>query len=70
MAEGDEQRLTAAPRILFACIPVFAIETEGKEIEVSVEGDAWVGVDGVGDSEKEKRDEGGYGEHDGRRRPG
>lgn len=51
--------LTGCPRILFACIPILAVETEGEEIEVSVEGYAWVCVYGVGESEKKKRDEGG-----------
>ena len=60
--------LTSRPRILQASVPVLAIETEGQEVEVDVKSDAWRGVHSFWDSKEEKRDEGGYAEHVGRRR--
>ena len=59
-------KLTTSPRRLLACVPILAIEAESQEVEVSVKSHAGVGVDDFGDSEEQKRDEGGHAEHDGR----
>ena len=59
-------KLTTSPRRLLACVPILAIEAESQEVEVSVKSHAGVGVDDFGDSEEQKRDEGGHAEHGGR----
>ena len=60
--------LTRCPRILLASVPILAIETEGEEVEVGIKCDAGRGVHSVGGGKEEKRDEGRYAEHVGRRR--